>query len=137
MDRLEEVIKNNFEPEETNLPVLVSNTNLYIVDVNRNVHYVKDIKRFPRTVEIVGLCFMSNDHIYCFCIHEKYHSKGYGTCLLSYLIKYIKKSSLMVRKSNENAIKLYTRCGFIPIKEHEDFYSYTSTNENSIEMTYN
>jgi ribosomal protein S18 acetylase RimI-like enzyme len=134
MNRLEDVIQDNFEENETNLPSLINSTCLYIIDENRKVQYVKNINTFPEKYKIVGVCFMTSDHIYCFCIHRDFHGMGYGTDLLSFLLNYVKFMTLKVRKSNENAIKLYTKCGFIVVNEYEDFYNYTNKNENAFEM---
>ena len=54
--------------------------------------------------------------------------KGYGKILVNYLIKQSEAEraffiTLEVRKSNENAIKLYEKCGFKLIGERKNFYS--------------
>ena len=54
--------------------------------------------------------------------------KGYGKILVNHLIKQSETEraffiTLEVRKSNENAIKLYEKCGFKLIGERKNFYS--------------
>ncbi len=54
--------------------------------------------------------------------------KGYGKTLVNHLIKQCELEraffiTLEVRKSNENAIKLYEKCGFKLIGERKNFYS--------------
>lgn len=54
--------------------------------------------------------------------------KGYGKTLVNHLIKQSETEraffiTLEVRKSNENAIKLYEKCGFKLIGERKNFYS--------------
>ena len=54
--------------------------------------------------------------------------KGYGKILVNHLIKQSEAEraffiTLEVRKSNENAIKLYEKCGFKLIGERKNFYS--------------
>ena len=54
--------------------------------------------------------------------------KGHGKILVNYLIKQSEAEraffiTLEVRKSNENAIKLYEKCGFKLIGERKNFYS--------------
>ncbi|MBR5246267.1 MAG: ribosomal protein S18-alanine N-acetyltransferase [Clostridia bacterium] len=54
--------------------------------------------------------------------------KGYGQKLVKHLIKQSEAEkaffiTLEVRKSNENAIKLYEKCGFKLIGERKNFYS--------------
>ncbi len=61
-------------------------------------------------------------------VSEKCRGKGYGKLLVNHLIKQseLEKAffiSLEVRKSNENAIKLYEKCGFKLIGERKNFYS--------------
>ncbi len=54
--------------------------------------------------------------------------KGYGKILVNHLVKQSEAEraffiTLEVRKSNENAIKLYEKCGFKLIGERKNFYS--------------
>ncbi len=54
--------------------------------------------------------------------------KGYGKTLVNHLIKQSETEraffiTLEVRKSNENAIRLYEKCGFKLIGERKNFYS--------------
>lgn len=61
-------------------------------------------------------------------VNEKSRGKGYGKILVNHLIKQSELENaffitLEVRKSNENAIKLYEKCGFIKIGERKNFYS--------------
>lgn len=61
-------------------------------------------------------------------VNGKYRGKGYGKALVNYLIKQseIEKAffiTLEVRKSNENAVRLYEKCGFRKIGERKNFYS--------------
>ncbi len=61
-------------------------------------------------------------------VSGKYRGKGYGQKLVNHLIKQSETEraffiTLEVRKSNENAIKLYEKCGFKFIGERKNFYS--------------
>ena len=72
-------------------------------------------------------------------VNEKYRGKGYGKILVNHLIKQseLEKAffiTLEVRKSNENAINLYEKCGFKKIGERKSFYS--KPTENAIIYTY-
>lgn len=65
--------------------------------------------------------------------------KGYGKILVNHLIKQSETEraffiTLEVRKSNENAIKLYEKCGFKLIGERKNFYS--KPTENALIYTY-
>lgn len=61
-------------------------------------------------------------------VSEAYRGKGGGKKLVNHLIKQSQLENaifitLEVRKSNENAIALYKRCGFQRVGERKDFYS--------------
>ena len=61
-------------------------------------------------------------------VNSKCRGKGYGKILVKHLIKQSEAEraffiTLEVRKSNENAIKLYEKCGFKLIGERKNFYS--------------
>ncbi len=65
--------------------------------------------------------------------------KGYGQQLVKHLIQQSKTEkaffiTLEVRKSNENAIALYEKCGFKKIGERKNFYS--KPNEDALIYTY-
>ena len=61
-------------------------------------------------------------------VNSECRGKGYGKILVNHLIKQSEAEraffiTLEVRKSNENAIKLYEKCGFKLIGERKNFYS--------------
>ena len=61
-------------------------------------------------------------------VNGECRGKGYGKILVNHLIKQSEAEraffiTLEVRKSNENAIKLYEKCGFKLIGERKNFYS--------------
>ncbi len=61
-------------------------------------------------------------------VNEKCRGKGYGKRLVNHLLKQAEAENslfvtLEVRKSNENAIALYERCGFKRVGERKNFYS--------------
>ena len=61
-------------------------------------------------------------------VNENCRGKGYGKILVNHLIKQSELENaffitLEVRKSNENAIVLYEKCGFKLIGERKNFYS--------------
>lgn len=61
-------------------------------------------------------------------VNSECRGKGYGKILVNHLIKQSESEraffiTLEVRKSNENAIKLYEKCGFKLIGERKNFYS--------------
>lgn len=61
-------------------------------------------------------------------VNSKCRGKGYGKILVKHLIKQSEAEraffiTLEVRKSNENAIKLYEKCGFKLIGKRKNFYS--------------
>ncbi len=61
-------------------------------------------------------------------VNEEYRGKGYGKCLVRHLLKQSEKENalfvtLEVRESNENAISLYSACGFKQVGRRKGFYS--------------
>ncbi len=61
-------------------------------------------------------------------VNKNYRGKGYGKMLVNYLAKQCEAEdalfvTLEVRKSNENAIALYKKCGFQRVGERKNFYS--------------
>ena len=72
-------------------------------------------------------------------VNENCRGKGYGKILVNHLIKQSELENaffitLEVRKSNENAIALYEKCGFKLIGERKNFYS--KPTENALIYTY-
>ncbi len=66
-------------------------------------------------------------------VNEACRGKGYGKMLVNHLAKQAEAENalfvtLEVRKSNENAIALYERCGFKKVGERKDFYSKPTEN---------
>ena len=83
---------------------------------------------------ICGEVYITNVAVNSFC-----RGKGYGKILVNHLIKQseLEKAlfvTLEVRESNENAIKLYEKCGFKKIGERKNFYS--KPTENALIYTY-
>lgn len=66
-------------------------------------------------------------------VNEAYRGKGYGKMLVNHLVKQVEAENalfvtLEVRKSNENAIALYEKCGFKMVGERKNFYSKPTEN---------
>lgn len=61
-----------------------------------------------------------------FAVHPSYQGKGYGKDILSYMVhtlitKGVSTIELDVETKNNNALKLYTQCGFEIITKY-DYY---------------
>ncbi len=72
-------------------------------------------------------------------VNKGCRGKGYGKILVNHLLKQSETEkalfvTLEVRESNENAIKLYEKCGFKKIGERKNFYS--KPIENGLIYTY-
>ena len=66
-------------------------------------------------------------------VNEKSRGKGYGKTLVNHLVRQCDLENalfvtLEVRESNENAIKLYEKCGFKKVGERKNFYSKPTEN---------
>ena len=69
-------------------------------------------------------------HITNVAVHPNYRGQGIGKSLISELLYLCEKEginslTLEVRKSNENAQNLYTKCGFYPIGIRKKYYENT------------
>ncbi len=91
------------------------------------------IKVFGLLLEdlIVGICVfhvvIDEAQINYFVINQKFRNKGFGSCLMSFLIKQceelnIKKLFLEVSQSNVNAEKFYSRFDFSTVGLRRNYY---------------
>lgn len=81
---------------------------------------------------------LDEGYIFNVAVSEDFRRKGVGSALVGELVTYAKKNNfafltLEVRESNENAIALYSKFGFIKAGERKDYYS--SPKENALLMT--
>ena len=91
-----------------------------------------------KTREIISICRIGDGNevnkskafiLSLVVVNEKYRNSGYGTEMMNYLLKLIKKNFsnfnkilLCVDNDNKNAVKLYTKIGFIINKEKDDYF---------------
>ncbi len=92
--------------------------------------------------EVIGYIGMSavvdEGYIYNVAVEEKHRRRGVGSALIGELVTYCQKHSfsfltLEVRPSNQNAVSLYSKFGFIKVGERRDYYS--NPRENALLMT--
>ena len=89
-------------------------------------YVLRDSKRLLGYIGANNVC--NEVYITNVAVSEECRGKGYGQKLVNHLIKQSETEraffiTLEVRKSNENAIKLYEKCGFKFIGERKNFYS--------------
>lgn len=93
------------------------------------------------TKTLIGGCVLfyiiDEGDIFNVAVRTDYQGKGIGTQMLNYLIecgekKGIKDFTLEVRASNEPAIRLYEKCGFVSEGIRPNFY--TSPTEDAVIM---
>ncbi|PGM96733.1 GNAT family N-acetyltransferase [Bacillus cereus] len=70
-----------------------------------------------------------------FAVHPSYQGKGYGKDILSYMVhtlitEGVSTIELDVETKNNNALKLYTQCGF-EIKKKHDYYNLMNLEQNT------
>ncbi|MGE6348472.1 GNAT family N-acetyltransferase [Bacillus mycoides] len=70
-----------------------------------------------------------------FAVHPSYQGKGYGKDILSYMVhtlitEGVSTIELDVETKNNNALKLYTQCGF-EIKTKHDYYNLMNLEQNT------
>jgi len=66
-------------------------------------------------------------HIFNVCVSSEYRGKGFGLQMMEHLLKVAKEKSaksvfLEVRPSNEVAIQLYNKIGFLEVGIRKDYY---------------
>ena len=136
LEEIENVLKDNFIDGEVKLDQLVDYCDLYYITSDSIIKNVNKIKQGYQNDYIVGICFVRNNIIYCFCILKNCQKQGYAKKLLRYVLSHHSRVELHVRCSNVNAIDLYSKCGFNIINVIPDFYQYTSNNEHAFKMEY-
>jgi len=93
----------------------------------------EDVKVFGLVVLnlVIGICVfhvvLDEAQINFFVVNQKYRKKGYGSYLMSYLIKEcekfnIKKIFLEVSSTNITAEKFYSRFGFLTVGIRRNYY---------------
>lgn len=134
-EELNNIKENNFVDGETNLNSLYEKCSLYMISVDYKIFFLKNIIRM-NVPELAAYAFLFNDIIYSFCVKKELQGNGYGKKLLILVLKKNKPLTLHVRESNIVAKKLYESVGFKFVSLIKDFYTWTSVNENGIEMIY-
>ena len=80
---------------------------------------------------VIGICVfhvvLDEAQINFFVVNQKYRKKGYGSYLISYLIKECEKSNinkifLEVSSTNITAEKFYSRFGFFTVGIRKNYY---------------
>ena len=93
----------------------------------------KDIKVFGLLFEnlVIGICVLhvvlDEAQINYFVVNQKFRERGFGTYLMTYLVKYCKKLNinkllLEVSKSNAIAEKFYSRFNFLTVGIRRNYY---------------
>ncbi len=72
-------------------------------------------------------------------VHPRCRGRGVGTRLLRFLLEFAagqgcREATLEVRPSNETALRLYRRAGFLPVGRRKQYY--TDTREDALVMAY-
>lgn len=88
---------------------------------------------------LVGQIIFEMSDLYYVAVHPNYRSRGYGKLLVDQFIHDAYKNdgdtmSLEVRMSNQTAISLYEKCGFISVGTRARYYA---DGEDALLMTRN
>lgn len=128
-----------------------------ILELSKKVLICGEIYRYEFIIELclnrMGYCYLYNNNIIGYllyikkndkiiiaqiCVEEKYQNKGICKILLEIFFKNtIGDIYLHVRKTNLKALHIYKKYGFEEIEEIENYYSYTSKNDNALYMNKN
>ncbi|MFZ7120570.1 MAG: ribosomal protein S18-alanine N-acetyltransferase [Eubacteriaceae bacterium] len=105
------------------------NENMYMEEINNSIAYYCVMKYFFKIIGYAGVWIIFDEgHITNLAIDPKFRRKGYGKRILKHLIKVLTKRgisriTLEVRKSNEDAIKLYKKFDFYESGIRKKYYS--------------
>jgi ribosomal-protein-alanine N-acetyltransferase len=95
-----------------------------------------------RDNQLIAFIMMSStlsgeSHILNLCVDPAYQRQGFGQALLAYAVSQasIKGMTLVyleVRRSNQHAIELYNKLGFIQIGERKNYYPHATGREDAL-----
>ncbi len=88
---------------------------------------------------MISSALTGENHILNLCVDPDYQRKGYGKMLLDYAISQAKLNNvdiiyLEVRRSNNTAIRLYDKSGFVQIGERKNYYPSPGGREDALIM---
>ncbi|MBQ1507329.1 MAG: ribosomal protein S18-alanine N-acetyltransferase, partial [Ruminococcus sp.] len=92
-----------------------------------------------RVIGYIGMSVVIDEgYIFNVAVDPEYRKKGVGSSLINELVTYGKKNDLCfltleVRESNQAAVSLYSKFGFIRVGERKNYYS--DPTENAVLMT--
>ncbi len=86
------------------------------------------MNRIERGISSFGLNFVKKGHVVSIAVLEEHRKKGIGTVLLNTAMERMKKRGcdevfLEVRVTNDEAIKLYEKLGFVKVRTIQYYYS--------------
>ena len=96
---------------------------------NKPFHYGIIIEENNQMVGyLIGQMIFEMSDLYYVAVHPNYRSKGYGNLLVEQFINEACQNdgdtmSLEVRISNQAAIRLYEKCGFISVGIRQRYYA--------------
>ena len=136
-NKLLSTLVGNFEKNDFNERELFKECSVFYMDDTKQIFYVDVIENTKVTNNIVASCFTHKNRVILFSVRKSYQRQGLGQLLLEYVCSKLDNLELHVRESNIAAFTLYKKVGFIEKEVLENYYSYTSKNENGILMTRN
>ena len=92
-----------------------------------------------RVIGYIGMSVVIDEgYIFNVAVDPEYRKKGVGSSLINELVTYGKKNDLCfltleVRESDQAAVSLYSKFGFIRVGERKNYYS--DPTENAVLMT--
>uniref|UniRef100_A0A6C0BF05 N-acetyltransferase domain-containing protein n=1 Tax=viral metagenome TaxID=1070528 RepID=A0A6C0BF05_9ZZZZ len=132
------ILESSFLKRELFLNLYFENCKCYVISTEYEIYCLE--KYDSINFEIAGVLFYneSKDLIQIFAVDPQFRGKKYGKYLLQFIVSnYSDKTiTLHVRISNEAAIGLYKKAGFIETSCIHNYYEYTGISEDAFQMEY-
>lgn len=131
------LLESSISHDELNCDSYYRTSTVIVISEERDVYEVDRNTTIDFKPVGVAIIRKDNNCLCMFAIHPNFQGKKYGLQLLETVKSIYDKLNLYVRISNERAINLYKKIGFVIEKTESDFYRYTQKNEDAYFMRLN
>lgn len=106
----------------------------YVISKSKLCYEIQADTKIDFEVAAVAFIGKNDNIVYMLATNTLYRNKGYASQLMTLLKQLRSTLILTVRVSNEIAIRVYEKMGFVKTRLMVNFYAYTSKNEDAYEM---